>query len=220
MRKIRLITGLLMIVFSLTVYSKNEYSIENLKKNDLLIKETLEKCKKNQFTKKDEACINVQKVQNELAREIWDKNKNEIKNRLVKLYSEIDAGNFDNIFSEMPPKFLKFLSEQASMSEKDLKMVAKEVAKEAFDKYGARTENDKKFKEIKVGRTSVGRTYAIISHKIRVSVNNEVINSEEYILAFEDRGKWYSMSLNKNFFIIFEIYPDFEEIEFSPSYFE
>ena len=113
MRKIRLITGLLMIVFSLTVYNKNEYNIKNLKKNDLLIKETLEKCKKNQFTKKDEACINVQKAQNELAREIWDKNKNEIKNRLVKLYSEIDAGNFDNIFSEMPPKFLKFLSEQA-----------------------------------------------------------------------------------------------------------
>lgn len=28
MRKIRLITGLLMIVFSLTVYSKNEYNIE------------------------------------------------------------------------------------------------------------------------------------------------------------------------------------------------
>ena len=80
MKKIKL---LFLVVISMIIFTAcgNKYSVENLKKNDKLLKETILKCKEKHDEK---ICKNVEQAQNELALEAWNKVKPEIKARLDK----------------------------------------------------------------------------------------------------------------------------------------
>ena len=81
MKKIRI---LYLIATSIAIFTAcgNKYSVENLKKNNNLLKETVQKCK----IKRDEKiCKNVEKAQSELALEAWNKVKPEIEAKLDKM---------------------------------------------------------------------------------------------------------------------------------------
>ena len=53
-------------------------SADDLKKDEKLLKETMQKCSTGKLKLNDKNCVNVKKVQAEMAKEVWDKNKSEI----------------------------------------------------------------------------------------------------------------------------------------------
>ena len=103
MKKIKL---LLLISVSAMIFTScgNKYSIENLKKNDKLLKETVLKCKE----KRDEKiCKNVEQAQSELAQEWWSKMKPEISKKVDKISKDALAGDASSSM-EQNMKFEKY----------------------------------------------------------------------------------------------------------------
>ena len=104
MKNIKLV---FLIVISMIIFTAcgNKYSVENLKKDDKLLKETVLKCKEKHDEK---ICKNVEQAQNELALEAWNKVKPEIKTRLDRIAKAMEAGDFMAGMSEVPEKYFKY----------------------------------------------------------------------------------------------------------------
>jgi len=209
MRKIKF---LLVTMFAALFFTAcgNKYSVENLKKNDKLLKETAVKCKE----KNDEKiCKNVDKAQSELAQENWKKVKPEIKAKFDKFTKDIMAGNYATVINEIPEKYLKYVAEKNSTSVEELKKMMTEILKIV--------QTELKIENVvydvdaaKIGRTSAGRNYAIISSVTTVVVDNQKVDRKQDSLVFEDENKWYIMNLDENTLkYAKKVYPDFEEIK-------
>ena len=209
MKKIKLF---LLIATSTVVFTAcgNKYSVENLKKDDKLLKETIEKC---QEKKDNKICENVKKAQIELAQEAWDKAKPEIKKRLDKLSAEYEKGNLAASVEEMPEKFLKYQAEKSGTTVENFKNLTVKmmnnmtdgvkIAKISFD-----------LEKVKVGRTDAGRNYAIIPSSLTMAFGNQNTEWKPKTLAFEDEGKWHMVNFDKDYLqFLKKIYPDIEEID-------
>ena len=209
MQKIKL---LFLIVISMIIFTAcgNKYSVENLKKDDKLLKETVLKCKEKHDEK---ICKNVEQAQNELALEAWNKVKPEIKTRLDRIAKAMEAGDFMAGMSEVPEKYFKYQADKASISVEQLK----EMSKKMFDNFtkGVKiTHNSYDFENVKVGRTETGRSYAIIPTTVAMEVNGQVIETKGKSMAFEDENKWYIINFDKDFiFFIKGVYPDLAEVK-------
>ena len=209
MKKIKL---LFLVVISMIIFTAcgNKYSVENLKKNDKLLKEAVLKCKE----KRDEKiCKNVEQAQNELALEAWNKVKSEIKARLDKISKAMEAGDFMAGMNEVPEKYLKYQADKASISVEQLKEMSKKLFNN-LTKGMKVTKNSYDIENAKVGRTETGRNYAIIPTTVAMEVNGQVVETKAKSMAFEDENKWYIINFDKDFiFFIKGVYPDLAEVK-------
>ena len=209
MRKIKFLLVTMFVVLFFTACG-NKYSVENLKKNNNLLKETVQKCK---IKRNEKICINVDKVQAEKAQEWWNKTKPEITKKVDRIAKDLMAGNYATVINEIPERYLKYVAEKNSTSVEELKKMMTEILKVV--------QTELKIENVvydvdaaKIGRTSAGRNYAIISSVTTVAVDNQKVDRKQDSLVFEDENKWYIMNLDeKTLKYAKKVYPDFEEIK-------
>ena len=209
MKKIKL---LLLISVSAMIFTScgDKYSIENLKKNDKLLKETAIKCKQ----KKDEKiCRNVEKAQNELAQEWWKKVKPEVSKKVDKISKDALAGDASSSMESAPEKLWEWEAKHLSTTPQKAKEMTFQLLKDAaqkikFEKFEYDLEN------VKTGQTSAGRNYAIIPAKSIISAQGQKMELDQKTLVFEDKNKWYLVNIDdKTKIILKELYSDLADVK-------
>ena len=208
MKKIRI---LYLIATSIVIFTScgNKYSVENLKKNNNLLKETVQKCK----IKRDEKiCKNVEKAQSELALEAWNKVKPEIEAKLDKMSKELLAGNFTTSMENAPERLWEWEAKNASTTPQKAKEITLQLLMNAL-KYIKIEKVEYDFENIKIGQTNTGRNYVIIPTKSIVSGQGKKVELNQKSLVFEDKNKWYIVNINeRNKHILKELYSDFKDV--------
>lgn len=208
MKKIRI---LYLIATSIAVFTAcgNKYSVENLKKNNNLLKETVQKCK----IKRDEKiCKNVEKAQSELALEAWNKVKPEIEAKLDKISKELLAGNFTTSMENAPERLWEWEAKNASTTPQKAKEITLQLLMNAL-KYIKIEKVEYDLENVKIGQTNTGRNYVIIPTKSIVSGQGKKVELNQKSLVFEDKNKWYIVNINeRNKRILKELYSDFKDV--------
>ena len=188
----------------------NKYSVDNLKKNDKLLKETAQKCK---IKRNEKICINVDKVQAEKAQEWWNKTKPEITKKVDRIAKDLMAGNPMSSMEFVPEKLWEWEAKHGSTTPQKAKETTLKILKEAvkqikFEKVEYKVEN------AKFGRTSAGRNYAIIPTKAIVSAEGNQAEINQKTLVFEDGAKLYVVNIDeKNKAILKEMYSDLADVK-------
>ena len=209
MKKIKL---LLVISVSTMIFTScgNKYSIENLKKNDKLLKETVLKCKE----KRDEKiCKNVEQAQSELAQEWWSKMKPEISKKVDKISKDAMAGDARSSMENVPEKLWEWEAKHLSTTPQKAKEMTLQLLKDVtqnmkFEKYEYDLEN------VKTGQTSAGRNYAIIPAKSIILTQGQKLELNQKTLVFEDKNKWYLVNIDdKTKIILKELYSDLADVK-------
>ena len=207
MKKIRIY----LIATSIVVFTScgNKYSVKNLKKNNNLLKETVQKCK----IKRDEKiCKNVEKAQSELALEAWNKVKPEIEAKLDKISKELLAGNFTTSMENAPERLWEWEAKNASTTPQKAKEITLQLLMNAL-KYIKIEKVEYDFENVKIGQTNTGRNYVIRPTKSRVSGQGKKVELNQKSLVFEDKNKWYIVNINeRNKHILKELYSDFKDV--------
>lgn len=208
MRKIKFLLATMFVALFFTACG-NKYSVENLKKNDKLLKETAVKCKE----KNDEKiCKNVDKAQSELALEAWNKVKPEIEAKLDKMSKELLAGNFTTSMENTPERLWEWEAKNASTTPQKAKEITLQLLMNAL-KYIKIEKVEYDFENIKIGQTNTGRNYVIIPTKSIVSGQGKKVELNQKSLVFEDKNKWYIVNINeRNKHILKELYSDFKDV--------
>lgn len=208
MKKIRI---LYLIATSIAIFTAcgNKYSVENLKKNNNLLKETVQKCK----IKRDEKiCKNVEKAQSELALEAWNKVKPEIEAKLDKISKELLAGNFTTSMENAPERLWEWEAKNASTTPQKAKEITLQLLMNAL-KYIKIEKVEYDLENVKIGQTNTGRNYVIIPTKSIVSGQGKKVELNQKSLVFEDKNKWYIVNINeRNKHILKELYSDFKDV--------
>lgn len=208
MKKIRI---LYLITTSIVIFTScgNKYSVENLKKNNNLLKETVQKCK----IKRDEKiCKNVEKAQSELALEAWNKVKPEIEAKLDKISKELLAGNFTTSMENAPERLWEWEAKNASTTPQKAKEITLQLLMNAL-KYIKIEKVEYDLENVKIGQTNTGRNYVIIPTKSIVSGQGKKVELSQKSLVFEDKNKWYIVNINeRNKHILKELYSDFKDV--------
>ena len=210
--KIKKIKLLLLISVSAMIFTScgNKYSIENLKKNDKLLKETVLKCKE----KRDEKiCKNVEQAQSELAQEWWSKMKPEISKKVDKISKDAMAGDASSSMENVPEKLWEWEAKHLSTTPQKAKEMTLQLLKDVtqnmkFEKYEYDLEN------VKTGQTSAGRNYAIIPAKSIILAQGQKLELNQKTLVFEDKNKWYLVNIDdKTKIILKELYSDLADVK-------
>ena len=192
MKKIKL---LLVISVSTMIFTScgNKYSIENLKKNDKLLKETVLKCKE----KRDEKiCKNVEQAQNELAQEWWSKMKPEISKKVDKISKDAMAGDASSSMENVPEKLWEWEAKHLSTTPQKAKEMTLQLLKDV------------------TRQTSAGRNYAIIPAKSIILAQGQKLELNQKTLVFEDKNKWYLVNIDdKTKIILKELYSDLADVK-------
>ena len=208
MKKIRI---LYLIATSIAIFTAcgNKYSVENLKKNNNLLKETVQKCK----IKIDEKiCKNVENAQSELALEAWNKVKPEIEAKLDKMSKELLAGNFTTSMENAPERLWEWEAKNASTTPQKAKEITLQLLINAL-KYIKIEKVEYDLENVKIGQTNTGRNYVIIPTKSIVSGQGKKVELNQKSLVFEDKNKWYIVNINeRNKHILKELYSDFKDV--------
>ena len=208
MQKIKL---LFLIVISMIIFTAcgNKYSVENLKKDDKLLKETVLKCKEKHDEK---ICKNVEQAQNELALEAWNKVKPEIEAKLDKISKELLAGNFTTSMENAPERLWEWEAKNASTTPQKAKEITLQLLMNAL-KYIKIEKVEYDLENVKIGQTNTGRNYVIIPTKSIVSGQGKKVELNQKSLVFEDKNKWYIVNINeRNKHILKELYSDFKDV--------
>ena len=208
MRKIKFLLATMFAALFFTA-CENKYSVENLKKNDKLLKETAVKCKE----KNDEKiCKNVDKAQSELALEAWNKVKPEIEAKLDKISKELLAGNFTTSMENAPERLWEWEAKNASTTPQKAKEITLQLLMNAL-KYIKIEKVEYDLENVKIGQTNTGRNYVIIPTKSIVSGQGKKVELNQKSLVFEDKNKWYIVNINeRNKHILKELYSDFKDV--------
>ena len=187
----------------------NKYSVDNLKKNDKLLKETILKCKEKHDEK---ICKNVEQAQNELALEAWNKVKPEIEAKLDKISKELLAGNFTTSMENAPERLWEWEAKNASTTPQKAKEITLQLLMNAL-KYIKIEKVEYDLENVKIGQTNTGRNYVIIPTKSIVSGQGKKVELNQKSLVFEDKNKWYIVNINeRNKHILKELYSDFKDV--------
>ena len=208
MQKIKL---LFLIVISMIIFTAcgNKYSVENLKKDDKLLKETVLKCKEKHDEK---ICKNVEQAQNELALEAWNKVKPEIEAKLDKISKELLAGNFTTSMENAPERLWEWEAKNASTTPQKAKEITLQLLMNAL-KYIKIEKVEYDLENVKIGQTKTGRNYVIIPTKSIVPGQGKKVELNQKSLVFEDKNKWYIVNINeRNKHILKELYSDFKDV--------
>ena len=187
----------------------NKYSVENLKKDDKLLKETVLKCKEKHDEK---ICKNVEQAQNELSLEAWNKVKPEIEAKLDKISKELLAGNFTTSMENAPERLWEWEAKNASTTPQKAKEITLQLLMNAL-KYIKIEKVEYDLENVKIGQTNTGRNYVIIPTKSIVSGQGKKVELNQKSLVFEDKNKWYIVNINeRNKHILKELYSDFKDV--------
>ena len=200
-----------LIVISMIIFTAcgNKYSVENLKKDDKLLKETVLKCKEKHDEK---ICKNVEKAQSELALEAWNKVKPEIEAKLDKISKELLAGNFTTSMENAPERLWEWEAKNASTTPQKAKEITLQLLMNAL-KYIKIEKVEYDLENVKIGQTNTGRNYVIIPTKSIVSGQGKKVELNQKSLVFEDKNKWYIVNINeRNKHILKELYSDFKDV--------
>ncbi|ERK48015.1 EexN family lipoprotein [Leptotrichia sp. oral taxon 879] len=189
---------------------ENKYSVDNLKKNDKLLKETAQKCK---IKRNEKICINVDKAQAEKAQEWWNKVKPEVTKKVDKVAKDLMAGDPVSSMEIIPEKLWEWEAKHGSTTPQKAKEMALQILKVTikkikFEKVEYNVEN------AKIGQTSAGRNYVIIPTKSIVSGQGKKVELNPKSLVFEDGDKLYMVNIDeKNKTILTEMYSDLADIK-------
>ena len=189
---------------------ENKYSVDNLKKNDKLLKETAQKCK---IKRNEKICINVDKAQAEKAQEWWNKVKPEVTKKVDKVAKDLMAGDPVSSMEIIPEKLWEWEAKHGSTTPQKAKEMALQILKVTikkikFEKVEYNVEN------AKIGQTSAGRNYAIIPTKNVISAQGNQGEISQKNLVFEDGDKLYMVNIDeKNKTILTEMYSDLADIK-------
>ena len=188
----------------------NKYSVDNLKKNDKLLKETAQKCK---IKRNEKICINVDKAQAEKAQEWWNKVKPEVTKKVDKVAKDLMAGDPVSSMEIIPEKLWEWEAKHGSTTPQKAKEMALQILKVTikkikFEKVEYNVEN------AKIGQTSAGRNYVIIPTKSIVSGQGKKVELNPKSLVFEDGDKLYMVNIDeKNKAILKEMYSDLADVK-------
>jgi len=188
-------------------------SADDLKKNEKLLKETMQKCSTGKLKLNDKNCVNVKKVQAEMAKEVWDKNKSEIEAKVKKNEKYIENGQYEHMFDLFPKKVAEHAGKANGVTAKEF---VEEISKYAPEEYrDGKLILTRDFSKARVNQTFTGRTYAIIPLSSELKTRDA--KSEEgksQTLIFEDEGQWYMINIDKiSIPVLKEVYPDLKELE-------
>ena len=188
-------------------------SADDLKKNEKLLKETMQKCSTGKLKSNDKNCVNVKKVQTEMAKEVWDKKKAEIEAKVKENEKYIENGQYEHMFDLFPKKVAEHVGKANGVTAKEF---VEEISKYAPEEYGdGKLILRRDFSKAKVNQTFVGRTYAVVplSSQFKTSDGKSEEGKSE-TLIFQDEGKWYMINIDKiSIPVLKEVYPDLKELE-------
>ena len=121
-------------------------SADDLKKDEKLLKETMQKCSTGKLKLNDKNCVNVKKVQAEMAKEVWDKNKSEIEAKVKKNEKYIENGQYEHMFDLFPKKVAEHVGKANGVTAKEF---VEEISKYAPEEYGDGKLINKRFQQSK-----------------------------------------------------------------------
>ena len=208
MKKIKL---LLLVSISVAVLTScgDKYSVKNLKKNEKLLLETVAKCKEKNDEK---VCSNATKAQEELASEEWTKIKPEIEKIMKETSENIKNKNYSPTIKTLPPKLISNLAKKAQMDENKFKTLLISMMETVMK--DAQVESQSEIDKAKIGRTSAGRTYAVVPSNLKVTMAGQTIDTKGYTLVFKDGKEWYEVNFDDRYLpALKEIYPDIAELD-------
>lgn len=188
-------------------------SADDLKKDEKLLKETMQKCSTGKLKLNDKNCVNVKKVQAEMAKEVWDKNKSEIEAKVKENEKYIENGQYQHMFDLLPEKVAEHVGKANGVTAKEF---VEEVSKYASEEYeDGKLILTRDFSKARVNQTFSGRTYVIVplSSQLKIS-DGKSEESKSETLIFEDEGKWYMINIDKiSIPVLKEVYPDLKELK-------
>jgi hypothetical protein len=149
----------------------------------------------------------------ETVQQVWNRVKPEIKARMDKLAKATINGDYMANINELPEKYLSYMAKKASMTVPEFKNSTVKLLS-GITKDVKFTKSTHDLENAKIGKTSRGRSYALIPTTVTMSVKGKSIESKGKILAFEDENRWYLVNFDKNYITSMkELYPDLMEIK-------
>ena len=166
MKKVK---AMLILTAFIGLLSCGSNSADDLKKDEKLLKETIQKCSTGKLKSNDKNCVNLKKVQAEMAKEVWDKNKSEIEAKVKENEKYIENGQYQHMFDLLPEKVAEHVGKANGVTAKEF---VEEVSKYASEEYGdGKLILTRDFSKARVNQTFSGRTYVIVplSSQLKIS---------------------------------------------------
>ena len=211
MKKIKCI--LILIIFIGLLSCGNNNSADSLKQNENLLKETMKKCSTGEIKSNSTECVNVKKVQSDLAKEIWDKNKTEIEAKVKENEKYIENGEHQHMFDLFPEKVASYVAKTNEITEEEFREGVISFSTENYE--GAKLIMVRDFSKARVNQTFAGRTYVIVPLSSHLEADGKKTGASKMeTLIFEDEGKWYMVNIDKTSIpVLKEVYPDLKELK-------
>ena len=211
MKKMKCI--LILIIFIGLLSCGNNNSADSLKQNENLLKETMKKCSTGEIKSNSTECVNVKKVQSDLAKEIWDKNKTEIEAKVKENEKYIENGEHEHLFDLFPEKVASHVGKTNGITEKEFKDGVISYWIEEYKDVKLIMVRD--FSKARVNQTFAGRTYVIVPLSSHLEADGKKTGASKMeTLIFEDEGKWYMVNIDKTSIpVLKEVYPDLKELK-------
>ena len=211
MKKIKCI--LILIIFIGLLSCGNNNSADSLKQNENLLKETMKKCSTGEIKSNSTECVNVKKVQSDLAKEIWDKNKTEIEAKVKENEKYIENGEHQHMFDLFPEKVASYVAKTNEITEEEFREGVISFSTENYE--GAKLIMVRDFSKARVNQTFAGRTYVIVPLSSHLETDGKKTGASKMeTLIFEDEGKWYMVNIDKTSIPgLKEVYPDLKELK-------
>ena len=211
MKKIKCI--LILIIFIGLLSCGNNNSADSLKQNENLLKETMKKCSTGEIKSNSTECVNVKKIQSDLAKEIWDKNKTEIEAKVKENEKYIENGEHQHMFDLFPEKVATYVAKTNEITEEEFREGVINYSTENYK--GAKLIMVRDFSKARVNQTFAGRTYVIVPLSSHLETDGKKTGASKMeTLIFEDEGKWYMVNIDKTSIpVLKEVYPDLKELK-------
>ena len=192
------------LIIAISCFGK--YNEDSLKKDASLLEEVISKCKVGIMKKNDGNCILARKIQQDLAKEGWEKNKKIIIDKLIESGKNLEERKYETMFDLWSPELLYNAAENAGVGVEEFKKGIIDYMNGNAPKKAKVTRD---FNSAKPGRTTKGRTYVRIPVVFDNEVDGQHIITRRETLAFEDKGKWYAINLDRvSLPVIKQTYPD------------
>ena len=211
MKKMKCI--LILIIFIGLLSCGNNNSADSLKQNENLLKETMKKCSTGEIKSNSTECVNVKKVQSDLAKEIWEKNQTEIEAKVKENEKYIENGEHKHMFDLFPEKVAAYVAKTNEITEEEFREGVISFSTENYE--GAKLIMVRDFSKARVNQTFAGRTYVIVPLSSHLEADGKKTGASKMeTLIFEDEGKWYMVNIDKTSIpVLKEVYPDLKELK-------
>ena len=173
----------------------------------------MKKCSTGEIKSNSTECVNVKKIQSDLAKEIWDKNKTEIEAKVKENEKYIENGEHQHMFDLFPEKVATYVAKTNEITEEEFREGVINYSTENYK--GAKLIMVRDFSKARVNQTFAGRTYVIVPLSSHLETDGKKTGASKMeTLIFEDEGKWYMVNIDKTSIpVLKEVYPDLKELK-------